>query len=330
MSVPVLAEVTRGPLVESRHRGSAVVVDREGRVVAAWGEADKPVYPRSAVKPFQALPLVESGAADRFGLSQREIALACSSHSGEPVHTEAVAAWLARMGLSVADLECGAHAPMDGEAAWALAKSGGAPSSLHNNCSGKHTGMLATALHLGEPTRGYLSPEHPVQQGVRRAIGALADIDAEVAPCGVDGCGIPTLALPLVNLALAFARLAAPDAPPPLARIAAAMMAEPYMVGGKDRFDTLTMGAAPGLLVTKGGAEGVWAAGLVRHGLGIAVKIEDGARRGAEAAMAGLLARYAPEVAPAVLDRFAAAPVLNVAGRPVGVLRSVLPLQDMG
>jgi L-asparaginase II len=324
MTVPVLAEVTRGPLVESRHRGSAVVVDRNGTVVAAWGEPEKPVYPRSAVKPFQALPLIESGAADRFGLTEKEIALACSSHSGEPVHAEAVAAWLARIGLSAADLECGAHAPLDVDAAWDLAKSGDVPSALHNNCSGKHAGMLTTARHLGEAARGYLAAEHPVQRRVRRAIGMMTGIDAEAAPSGIDGCGIPTVAMPLANLALGFAHLAASDAPPAVARIAAAMMAEPRMVGGKDRFDTLIMSAAPGRLVTKGGAEGVWAAGLVDEGLGIAVKIEDGTRRGAEAAMAGLLARFAHAIPATVLDRFAAAPVLNVAGRPVGLLRSVL------
>ncbi|MEO5338346.1 MAG: asparaginase [Magnetospirillum sp. WYHS-4] len=319
---PVLVEATRGPRAESLHRGTAVAVDARGVVLASWGDIALPVYPRSAVKPLQALPVIESGAADAFALTRREIALACSSHSGESIHTAAVAAWLERLGLGPGDLECGAHRPMDEETATTLLLAGEAPTALHNNCSGKHAGMLTTARHLGETTLGYLAADHPIQTRVRKRIGEMADTDLGDAPCGIDGCGIPTLALPLAALATAFARLPGVAAG---RRVLEAMAAEPYLVGGRDRFDSLVMAAAQGAVVCKGGAEGVWAAVLPQRGIGLALKIDDGAKRAAEAAMAALLGRFSPEVPADVLDRFAAAPILNVAGRWVGTVRAVLP-----
>ncbi len=205
---PVLVEVTRGPVVESRHRGAIAVCRPSGQLVAAWGEVGRPVFPRSAVKPLQALPLVESGAADRFGLSDRELALACASHSGEARHVGLVAAWLAGLDLSEADLECGAHPPGNEAAARDLVLQGCQASPLHNNCSGKHAGMLTTARHLGEPTRGYIAADHPVQRRIAQVLAELADSPAALTPVGTDGCGIPTLALPLAGIATAMARMA--------------------------------------------------------------------------------------------------------------------------
>lgn len=212
---PFAVEVTRGPLVESRHLVDAAVVDAAGDRVAVWGDVERPVYARSAIKPIQALALIETGAAEAFALSNREIALACASHAGEPVHVEAVTAWLARLGLGDDDLECGAHYPRNANVLSDFARSGAVLRQAHNNCSGKHAGMLSHAVHLGEATAGYIGAEHPVQGRVREAIGAMCGLDAERAQVGIDGCGIPTLALPLSHLALAMARLCRPDDLPP-------------------------------------------------------------------------------------------------------------------
>ncbi|MBY0429833.1 MAG: asparaginase, partial [Rhodospirillales bacterium] len=229
---PVLVEITRGPIVESLHRGAVVVADANGVIVQAWGDPDQSIYPRSAIKPLQALPLIETGAADRFGLGLEEIALACASHGGEAAHVERVAAWLDRLGLGIEALECGAHWPSNIEAARALARAGGQPHAVHNNCSGKHAGFLTTALHLGEPLAGYIQRDHPVQRRVAETLSAITGIEAQHQPCGIDGCGIPTFALPLQAVATAMARLAAPDSlPPPRAeaarRIVAAMQTHP-------------------------------------------------------------------------------------------------------
>lgn len=325
---PILVEVTRGTLVESRHRGVAVVADARGAVVAAWGDPGLVVFPRSAIKPLQVLPLIETGAAERFQVTDAEIALACASHSGEPIHVSGVARWLARVGLSAADLECGAHPPSDPEAAAALTKSGAAPSALHNNCSGKHAGMLTTAKHLGEPTVGYIRPDHPVQQRLRRLLAELGGVDLAAAPHGVDGCGIPVMAMPVMALARAMARLADPEGlsdgrRAAAARVLAAMAAHPYLVGGRGRFDTEIMEAARGAVAAKGGAEGVQVAILPRIGLGVAIKIEDGNGRAAPVALAAILKHLdaVPKTAKATLEAWLAKPVVNAAGRAVGAIR---------
>ncbi len=327
-SPPVLVEATRGAMVESRHRGHAVVADAEGRIVAQWGEADIPVYPRSAIKPLQALALIETGAAERFAASPEEIALACASHDGAAEHVSRIAAWLGRMGLAEADLACGAHAPTDPEAARDLIRQGRAPSPAHNNCSGKHAGILAAAAHLGEPVRGYLAPEHPAERRLKTILAEMSGADLTDAPAGVDGCGIPVYAMPLSGLARAMARLAQPDdlsgARAEAAwQVIAAMCAHPRLVSGAGRFDTEATIAAGGRAIVKGGAEGMHAAALPAAGLGIAVKIEDGAGRASGVVMAALLARFAslgPE-ARSALARWREQPILNVAGREVGVLR---------
>jgi L-asparaginase II len=324
---PILVEATRGQMVESRHRGSAVVADAEGRVVAAWGNVDMPVYPRSSIKPLQALALIETGAAKRFAASVEEIALACASHDGATEHTSRVAAWLARMGLSEADLECGAHAPTDPRAAEELIRRGRAASPVHNNCSGKHTGILAAAVHLGEPTRGYLAPEHPAERRLKAILEEMSGANLAHAPNGVDGCGIPVYAMPLAGLARAMARLAAPEGLAPARadaarRVVAAMTGHPRLVSGSGRFDTEAMTQGAGRFVVKGGAEGMHAAAIPGEGLGIAVKIEDGAGRASAIVMAELLARFAR----VELRDWREVALNNVAGRKIGVLRAAAAL----
>lgn len=322
---PLLVEVRRGAMVESRHRGSYAVVDAAGVTVAAAGDTARPVYARSAIKPLQALALIETGAADALSVSDEELAVACASHGGEPRHVAVVSAWLARAGLGVDDLECGGHAPSYAPAAQALYRSGASVTALHNNCSGKHTAMLVTCRHCGEPTRGYIAAEHPAQQRVIRALSEMCGRDLSNAPMGIDGCGLPQIGIPLTALAMAFARLGAPAALAPVRaaacrRIAAAMLREPFMVAGTGRFCTAVLTLAHGKVILKTGAEGVYLAAVPGKGLGIAVKIDDGAGRAAEVAMAALLDRFAglDDAERAALAPLGRPPVNNVAGRKVG------------
>jgi L-asparaginase II len=324
---PVLVEATRGAMVESRHRGAFAVVAVEGRVVASAGDTERPIYARSAIKPLQAIPLVESGAAEAFGLEDAEIALACASHRGEARHVETVTAWLARIGCSVADLECGTHPPSNPKALAELLGARGTPNAAHNNCSGKHSGFLTLARHLGLPTEGYIRYGHGVQQRVLGVLESMTGLDLGAAPRGVDGCGIPVIAVPLGNLALAMARLADPaDQPEPrqaaCARIRAAMAAQPFMISGTGQFCTRVISETAGRALVKTGAEGVFCAALPGalpgEGLGIALKIDDGAGRAAEVAMAGLLARFGPLDAA---HELCAPQLRNRAGTVVGELR---------
>ena len=325
---PVFVQVTRGGAVESFHRGSAVVMDAAGTVVAAWGDVERPIFPRSAIKPLQAMALIESGAAEALGVTDAEIALACASHAGEAAHTDVVSRWLERLGLGSQDLECGAHAPRDSRVARALMARGELPSALHNNCSGKHAGFLATARHLGLAIKGYTAPTHGVQEGWVRVLAEMSGTELSETARGTDGCGIPTVALPLAGLARAMARLADPSALPPeraagVRRITGAMTRHPHLVGGRERFDTAAIEAGRGAFIVKVGAEGVYAAALLGQGLGVALKIDDGARRAAEVAVtalldhAGVLDHGARKSLAGSLER----PVLSIAGKPVGVLR---------
>lgn len=327
-SNPVLVEVTRGTMVESRHRGAAAIVSAEGEVVGRWGDIEPPIYARSAIKPLQAIPLVESGAADHFGLGDAEIALACASHNGEPRHVATVAAWLERIGLTPADLECGIHPPYHDSSAAALQRAGEAPSPLHNNCSGKHAGFLATAVFRKERPRGYVRLDHPVQQRILGLMEQLCGLDLGAAPKGIDGCGIPVIGLPLGNLALGMARMAKPATLPKpriaaIARIRRAMAAEPFMVAGSGRFCTRVMTALGDRALVKTGAEGVFTAILPRQGLGVAVKVADGATRAAEVAMAALLRHLGvldPDRHPELADLLVQ-PIRNRAGAQVGEVR---------
>ena len=333
MSNPVLVEVLRGALTESRHRGSLAVVDADGATVLALGDVAAPVYPRSAVKPLQALPLIESGAADRFGLSDEELALACASHGGEPAHVAVAARMLARAGLDVDALECGTHWPSHQPSAQALARSGGAPSALHNNCSGKHAGFLCVACAAGVDHHGYVGARHPVQREVKAAIDSLTGIGVSEDACGIDGCSIPTWAVPLAALAHAFARFGsgqglAPERAKAAARLRAAIAAQPYFVAGTGRFCSEIMRLLGVRALVKTGAEGVYCAALPVEGLGIALKCDDGGTRAAEVTMAAAIARFLPlpDEERAVLDRFVRPTLRNWNGVEVGGLRPVAPL----
>jgi L-asparaginase II len=321
---PLVIEVTRGDMVESRHRADIAVVDPAGKVVRAWGDIEPPVYGRSAIKPLQALPLIESGAADRFGVSVPEIALACASHNGESRHVELVTAWLARIGCSGADLECGSHAPYQEASVEALIRAGRKPDATYNNCSGKHTGFLSTARHLGESTAGYIRYEHPVQQRILGALEQMTGLRLGEAPRGIDGCGIPVIGIPLGNMALAMARLADPDEPvPPARRILAAMAAEPFLVAGTGRFCTKVMEIVGAKVVLKTGAEGVYTAALPTLGLGVALKVEDGAGRAAEVAMGRVLHELkllTDDEENALADALTP-PIRNRVGRETGRIR---------
>jgi L-asparaginase II len=284
---PVLVEVTRGGHVESRHAGALAIVDADGAVLAALGDIERPVFPRSAVKVLQALPLVASGAADQLGLSAAELALACASHNGEAIHVQTAAGMLAKAGLDLSALECGAHWPYFDKATRALAASGGEPTALHNNCSGKHAGFACLACVMAGGTglrrfiAGYVQPEHAVMREVTHALQAATGADLSNAPRGTDGCAIPTYAVPLKQLALAFARVAtglglSPDHALAARRLREAVAREPFMVGGTGRFDTRVMERLGERAFVKVGAEGVYCAALPQRGLGVAIKMDDG------------------------------------------------------
>ena len=315
-------------MVESRHRATVAVVDNAGKVVLRAGDIDRPTYPRSAIKPLQALAIIETGAAERFSVSDTELALASASHVAEPFHTEAVLAWLARIGCTEEDLECGAHWPLDRGTAEALFRAGGHASPVHNNCSGKHAGFLTVAHQLGVDLNGYIGLEHPVQQRVLGILEQMTGLDLGAAPRGIDGCGIPQFGAPLGNLALAMARFADPHDQPDarqaaIHRIQHAMATEPHMVAGTGRFASRVMAAAaPGVLL-KGGAEGFYAAALPNLGLGVALKVDDGATRAAEVVMGRVLCRLGAIEAGVVdgLSDLFEPTLFNRNARPVGVVR---------
>ncbi len=297
MSNPVLVEVTRGSLVESRHRGLVVVTDADGKVIFSAGETATPVFPRSACKAMQALPLVESGAADSYGFGNRELALSAASHSGEDGHASLAAAMLAKAGLDAEALECGAHWSFDQGPLIHQARTLEKPTALHNNCSGKHAGFVCAACHTGMTVEGYVGYEHPLQAEIRGIMEALTGAVLAHDNCGTDGCSIPTYAVPLDGLATGFGRMLTGRGLEPIRarasrRIIDACMAEPFYVAGTRRFCTELMEVAPGQIFAKTGAEGVYCALLPEKGISIAVKCEDGATRAAESMVAAVLARF--------------------------------------
>ena len=306
-SNPVLVEASRGGLVESRHRGAIAVARADGELLLVLGDVARPVYPRSAVKLLQAVPLVESGAADAFRLNDEELAVACASHSGDRVHVEAVRSLLAKAGLDESLLACGAHWPISENATRELLREGKRPAPIHNNCSGKHAGMLATAGHLGLDPKGYEQPDYPVQIAIARVLSETCGVVVRRELMGVDGCSVPTFALPLSALAQGFARVASGEGLSPsrstaVQRLLRACCAAPMLVAGEGRFDTIVMRALAPACLAKGGAEGVHCAALPRLGLGIALKIDDGAKRGTEVALATTLAALLPEAKEALGD----------------------------
>ena len=280
--------LTRGDLAESEHR-VRVAVWQGGRIVHAAGDVDAPVYLRSSAKPFQALASVATGAADRFAMTDAELALACGSHGGEPFHTATAAGLLARIGLGVEHLQCGAHAPSFEPAARDLVRAGAQPTALHNNCSGKHSNMLAACTAMGWGVADYLDFAHPLQRLNVEHLAAFAGLRPREITLGVDGCSAPNFALPLAASARAIAGWTSPAAadgvPEPLRaaadRIHRALAAHPEMIGGTKRIDSDLIRLTGGDVIAKMGAEGVWVLGVRSSGTGVALKAEDGASRAA-------------------------------------------------
>ena len=337
-SNPTLVHALRGGIVESAHRGAIAIVDADGAVHTQRGDIDRPIFPRSAVKVLQALPLVASGAADRWQLSDAELALACASHGGEPRHAATAAGMLAKAGVDVGALECGAHWPYHDGSIKALAAAGQEPSALHNNCSGKHSGFVCLGCHLsGRDTagdrraflQGYVKPDHPVMREVSAALQATTGYDLQAAAAGTDGCSIPTYAIPLRHLAHAFARVAtgvglSPEHQRAAARLRAAVAAAPDMVAGTGRLDTRLMQRLGSRVFCKVGAEGVYCAALPELGLGVAIKMDDGNNaRACEVLMAHVVEQLLPLQAEdaAFVHGLSHVTMRNWNGLTVGALR---------
>jgi L-asparaginase II len=331
-----LVEVTRGGRVESEHRGAIAIVNANGKLIAHAGDVNLVSYLRSSAKPFQLLPLIESGTADRFGFTDAELAVIAGSHSGEPRHVEAVQSILDKIGLREEALQCGIHVPFNVEAAKALRAEGREPSILQNNCSGKHAGMLAQAVDRGLSTHDYLEPDHPVQITIRQRLAELGGITFDRIGVGIDGCTAPCFAMPLRAAALAFARLAEAGSKmqdPGIARVARVMMDYPEMVAGEGRLDTDLMRAAPGRVVSKGGAEGYHGMGVSRpdgSAWGIAIKIADGdGKRGGHPVIVETLRQLGvlDDAALTQLRNYYTWPVTNHRGLEVGEVRANFKLR---
>ena len=322
---PVLIDVTRSGFPESVHRGAVCVIDAAGETVLAAGAIGRPVLPRSAIKPLQAIPYVEDGAADVWKSTGEELALACASHSGDPIHLRTARGWLNRLGLPESILACEPHLPLGRMSAVCMEANGETPSRLHNNCSGKHLAMISEALNIGQPLEGYAEPDHPVQRRIRETLGEMTEANLTDTAVTVDGCGAPCWALPLHAIARGYARFADTRGMPvsrqsAIRRLKVAIATHPEHVAGSGRFDTVLMRRKGHSLIVKNGAEGVYAAALPNFGLGVAVKIDDGARRAAQVAMAAIL-RYLEvldESDWAALQPFVESPNRNAAGDRAG------------
>lgn len=333
--LPLDVVVTRGNVVESRHKVHAAVVSASGELLMSAGDPGAFTWWRSCAKPFQVLPLVESGGVDKLRWSTDQLALACASHGGEPEHVAIAESMLASIGLEEGDLACGPHEPLASRGARLLRESGQHVTRLHNNCSGKHSAMLAAAVLRGEPTAGYEKIVHPVQSLALDTVAHWAAMNRSDVAVGVDGCGVPVFALPLANMALSYARLvdAAARGHNAATRVVHAMTGHPFLVGGTERFDTALMEACRGRVLCKIGAEGVHTLALVDRGIGIAIKVEDGAPRAQYPAVLGLLAALGelPDPLPDSLREFASKPVRNTRGESVGGIRvSTLQLGARG
>lgn len=325
---PILVEATRGDMVESFHRGRYVVMTSDGTVVDQGGDIDALMYPRSAIKPLLAIPFVESGAVEAFGLEDKHIALACSSHNGEEEHAQTVKAWLEKIGLSIDALECAPHYSLSSAAGIKQASDHVILTKAHNNCSGKHSGFLSTVQQLGEDPAGYIAESHPVQQRLIKVLEEMGDCDLSSTPRGIDGCGIPVIGMRLRDLGLAMARMANPvglddkriDA---IKRIRKGCANAPFMVAGTGRFCTGIMEECGEYALVKVGAEGVYCAAFPKQGLGVALKIDDGTQRGAEVAMGAILRKHGviDGTKAEVLKKYLTPVLTNWAGKYAGDLR---------
>lgn len=326
-----MAEIRRGGITESLHHGIAVVADAEGRVLQAWGDPAFVTFPRSSLKPFQAIPLVESGAADAAGLTEEHLALACASHGAEDFQVALVRDWLERLGLAESALVCGPDMPRaqaDQARVW---RSGGDRSRIFHNCSGKHCGFLTLARHIGAPVAGYDDPAHPAQRLYLEAFSELIGEDAAKLPRGVDGCGLPALALPMRTMAAAAARWAAAKVATEsrrtaIRRLQSAIRAYPDHLSGRDSATGRIVRATQGRVLLKSGAEGYVVGFVPEQGLGIAVKLADGAARAKMGVFAALLGRLGLTDAAEALAESVEGGIRDSNGRPVGEIRATLPV----
>lgn len=329
MESEILAKVIRGETVESVHRGHLLIIDGEGNEIANIGDAETVCFIRSSAKPFQAIPFLLSGAAEKFGFIESEIALACASHSGEKIHVETAAKMLQKIGLAESDLRCGAHIPFDEKRAEEMIRNGEKPTQLHNNCSGKHAAMLAFALAIGANLKTYDLIENPIQQAILETVSQFTETPRNEIPIAVDGCAAPNFALSVRVMAKSFLKLVFPPADfdenlrEACRRIVTAMMNYPELVGGTDRLDTLLMQAARGKFISKIGAEGVWLCGILpspayKKGLGIAMKIEDGDDKRARAVISVEVLRQLGIFDAKTLPNISPLPIKNRRGEIVG------------
>lgn len=334
MSNPILIDVTRDPVggtfVESTHRGAFAVFDANGQEVYSAGDIDMPMCPRSALKPLQSLAVLESGAVEHFGLGAPEIALSAASHSGEPRHVQIVAEWLKKIDCSIDQLECGPQLPVYEPAARDLIRSGSEPNQMHNNCSGKHVGFMTLARHLGVDVVGYTRPDHPVQQKIAATISEMVGHDVAAQLVGPDGCSAPNYAIPLRSMAHGLARMSRTESLMPqrasaVASLIHAIEDDPFLIAGTGRFCTDVIPLLAGGGIVKTGAEGCYGAVLPGLGLGVAVKIDDGAGRAASATIGAVLQRLGAFAEEGdALDALLFPDVKNRRGTVVGQVRPSL------
>lgn len=323
-------QVYRGDYIESTHDVHIAVVSAEGNIVAYYGDVNRLTFGRSSMKPFQAVPVIESGAMEAFDLTEKELSIFCASHSGEPFHRETVQNVLDKLDLTEKDLQCGTHIPADIDSYRELIKEGGVLTPLYSNCSGKHSGMLAGVKQQNFKIDTYREADHPYQQQIMDVISDVSAFPRENIAMSVDGCGVPVHRLPLDHLALGFARLAAPNdwkqgkekRKKALSRIRTAMSGYPKMVAGTNKFDTDLMTAYSGRLVAKGGAEGVHCFGDQETGLGVALKVEDGQPRATHVATMSVLRQLGigDESIWKELSNYEKSPVLNARKEKIGVI----------
>jgi L-asparaginase II len=330
MESPILVEVTRGTEVECRHRGEIAVVDSDGRLRAGLGDPGALVCMRSLAKPFQALPLITTGAAEAFGFGPQELALMSGSLSGQDFQVDLVTKILARLDLTPAVLQCGSHAPLHRPTARALAQAGERPTPLHHTCAGKHASMLALCVYHFWPLDDYLNPGHPVQQLILKTVADVVGLDPAHIPVAVDGCGAPVFYVPLANIARGFARLAAAPPDSPEGTIMAACLRHPRHIAGDGRLETIIMQALPGRIFAKTGAEGGFGLALAAEGLGLALKIEDGSSRPLGPAIIEVLQQLgvlSPEAQETLAPQWR--PVIrNHQQQEVGLLRPAFALEN--
>lgn len=335
MDAEILTEVIRGPLVESKHRGHVAIVNHQGELLYYNGKPKKVIFARSSMKPLQAIPIVETGAALAYQLEEADLSIACASHSGEAQHTEQVTSILNKLNLSVSDLQCGTHPPRWRKTDEEIMRAGKVVTPIYNNCSGKHSGMLATARYMEESLNDYYKIDHPVQQRIIEVISDLTEVPQDEIEIGIDGCGVPVHGVPLENLALSFAKMANPEnlekgRKDAIYKVTKGMMDAPEMVGGTERFCTDFMNVAAGTMFGKAGAEGVYCIGDIKTGIGIAIKIEDGGGRATSAVAVEILKQLnlLSEKQLKLLESYHYPKMKNARDEEIGYINPVLKLKN--